>query len=254
MTELDDQQLLRYSRQIMLPQMDIAGQQALLKATVLILGLGGLGSPVALYLACAGVGRLILVDDDQVELSNLQRQIAHAQDAIGKSKVVSAAESVHRLNRDVQLELICERPEPETLAGLVAGADVVVDCCDNFSTRFLLNECCVRHVKPLVSGAAIRFEGQVSVFDRRQPNAPCYRCLYAPQADEELSCSASGVLAPLVGVVGSVQALETIKLLTGVGQTLSGRVQFYDGLTGHWREMRLPQDPSCPVCGCKDAE
>ncbi|WP_442903743.1 HesA/MoeB/ThiF family protein [Gilvimarinus sp. 1_MG-2023] len=232
----------------MLPQMDIAGQQALLAATVLVMGVGGLGSPVALYLASAGVGRLLLVDDDKVELSNLQRQIAHSTDAIDQTKVASAAESVHRLNPDTQLELIDQRPDREPLTALVARADVVVDCTDNFTTRFLLNECCVAQATPLVSGAAIRLEGQVSVFDSRQSDAPCYRCLYPPQADENLSCSASGVLAPLVGVIGSVQAVETIKLLTGIGETLAGRVQFYDALTGRWREMRLPRDPECPVC------
>ncbi|MDO3386075.1 molybdopterin-synthase adenylyltransferase MoeB [Gilvimarinus sp. SDUM040013] len=249
MKELTDSQLLRYSRQIMLPQMDVVGQERLLNATALVLGVGGLGSPVALYLASAGVGRLILVDDDDVELSNLQRQIAHSCAAIGQPKVESAAASVHRLNPDVQLELIGERPSAAKLQQLVDSADVVVDCSDNFSTRFQLNECCVTALTPLVSGAAIRLEGQVSVFDSRQPEAPCYRCLYQPQPDESLSCSASGVLAPLVGTIGSVQALEAVKLLTGIGQPLVGRVQFYDALSSSWREMRLPKDPQCPVCG-----
>lgn len=252
MKELNDAQLMRYSRQIMLPQVDIAGQEKLLNATALVIGVGGLGSPVALYLASAGVGRLVLVDDDQVDLSNLQRQIIHRENAIDADKVESAAATIAELNHTTGVECISARPDANELAKLVARADVVVDCSDNFTTRFALNECCVAQLTPLVSGAAIRFEGQVSVFDSRQADAPCYRCLYQPQPDENLSCSASGVLAPLVGIIGSVQALEAVKLLAGIGEPLVGRVQFYDALTGSWREMRLPRDPRCPVCSDRD--
>ncbi len=249
MAELTDQQLLRYSRQIMLGEVDIAGQEALLAAKVLIVGAGGLGAPVALYLAAAGVGELIIADDDHVEVSNLQRQIIHTQARVGQTKVASAKAQLAEINPDVQVQALCERLSPARLDELLPQVQAVVDCSDNFSTRFAINNACVRHKVPLVSGAAIRLEGQLAVFDARRADSPCYRCLYEEQADENLSCAASGVLAPLVGIIGSAQALETIKLLAGFGDTLSGRIQFYDGKTGQWREMRLPRDPNCPVCG-----
>lgn len=248
MAELTDQQLLRYSRQIMLGEVDIAGQEALLAAKVLIVGAGGLGAPVALYLAAAGVGELIIADDDHVEVSNLQRQIIHTQARVGQTKVASAKAQLAEINPDVQVQALCERLSPARLDELLPQVQAVVDCSDNFSTRFAINNACVRHKVPLVSGAAIRLEGQLAVFDSRRADSPCYRCLYEEQADENLSCAASGVLAPLVGIIGSAQALETIKLLAGFGDTLSGRIQFYDGKTGQWREMRLPRDPNCPVC------
>ncbi|UTF61317.1 molybdopterin-synthase adenylyltransferase MoeB [Gilvimarinus sp. DA14] len=248
MAELTDQQLLRYSRQIMLGEMDIAGQQALLDARVLIVGAGGLGAPVALYLAAAGVGELIIVDDDTVELSNLQRQIIHTSSRIGQTKVDSAKAQLADINPDVQVQALCERLTPARLDELLSGVQAVVDCSDNFSTRFAINRACVQHRVPLVSGAAIRLEGQLAVFDSRRADSPCYRCLYEEQNDENLSCAASGVLAPLVGVIGSAQALETIKLLADFGDTLAGRIQFYDAKNGRWREMRLPKDPDCPVC------
>lgn len=248
MSQLSDQQLLRYSRQILLPELDVAGQQKLLNGRVMIVGLGGLGSPVALYLAAAGVGKLILVDDDVVDQSNLQRQIAHTEAQIDEAKVTSAAASIERINSMVAVTTLQERPGRERLAELLADVDAVVDCSDNFTTRFLLNQVCAEQRTPLVSGAAIRMEGQVTVFDFRRDDSPCYRCLYPPQADEDLSCAASGVMAPLVGVIGSVQALETIKVLTGIGTPLVGRVQFYDALHSQWREIRLQRDPGCPVC------
>ncbi|MEM8769565.1 MAG: molybdopterin-synthase adenylyltransferase MoeB [Pseudomonadota bacterium] len=247
--DLSDEQLLRYSRQIMLPDVDVAGQEALLDATVLVVGLGGLGSPVALYLAAAGVGKLILTDDDAVDLSNLQRQVVHGQADIGASKVASAAATLRAINPEVQLELIPERLTGMTLDAAVRRATVVVDATDNFATRFELNAACVAARVPMVSGAAIRWEGQVAVFDPRQADSPCYRCLYAEGDDGALNCSESGVIAPLVGVIGTCQALETIKVITGVGETLTGLVLYFDGKRMEWRRLRLPKDPNCPVCG-----
>lgn len=248
MNEMNDDQLLRYSRQIMLPSVDIDGQAALLDARVVIVGLGGLGAPVAMYLAAAGVGTLVLIDDDIVELSNLQRQVIHHTRAIGQSKVASAAASINAINPDIKVHTHCTRLTSDNLAALLGGAQVLVDCSDNFSTRFALNAAAVARQVPLVSGAAIRLEGQVAVFDSRDPASPCYRCLYDEQSDENLSCAESGVLAPLVGVIGSMQALETIKLLAGIGDGLIGRLQLYDARKSAWREMRLPRDPECPVC------
>lgn len=246
---LSDEQLLRYSRQIMLADVDIAGQEAWLNATVLIVGLGGLGSPVAIYLAAAGVGRLVLVDDDQVDLSNLQRQIVHTTDRIGTPKVNSAAQALAAINPEVQIETISERLEGVALQALVARVDLVVDCCDNFATRFALNSACVAQRTPLVSGAAIRMEGQVAVYDPRREDSPCYQCLYKPGDEENLTCSQSGVLAPLVGIIGSVQAMEALKVLAGIGESLVGRLLLLDGRTMEWRSLRLKKDKCCPVCG-----
>jgi adenylyltransferase/sulfurtransferase len=245
---LTDEQLLRYSRQIMLPDVDIDGQEAWLGSRVLIIGLGGLGSPVAMYLAAAGVGELVLVDDDEVDLSNLQRQIIHSTPRIGQTKVESARQTLMALNPDIRIQTLCERLSEQRLEALVAGVDLVVDCCDNFGTRFAVNRACVAHRRPLVSGAAIRLEGQVAVFDARQPDSPCYQCLYRDGEDENLTCSESGVLAPLVGIIGSVQAMEALKVLAGIGQPLVGRLQLLDARSMDWRTLKLKKDPSCMVC------
>lgn len=245
---MNDEQLLRYSRQIMLPQWDIAGQEKILNSRVLIVGLGGLGCPVAMYLAAAGVGQLVLADFDEVDLSNLQRQIAHGSADIGTLKAVSAQNTLKTLNDTVETVVITERLDEMRLHDETKSADVVVDCSDNFSTRHAINRACVSSGTPLVSGAAIRFEGQVAVFDPRDEEAPCYRCLYAEESDENLSCSESGVISPLVGVIGSMQALETLKVLAGVGQTLTGKLLMFDGLSADWRTLKLPRDPACPVC------
>jgi adenylyltransferase/sulfurtransferase len=245
---LTDEQLLRYSRQIMLPDVDIDGQEAWLGSRVLIIGLGGLGSPVAMYLAAAGVGELVLVDDDEVDLSNLQRQIIHSTPRIGQAKVESARQTLMALNPDTRIQTLCERLSEQRLEALVAGVDLVVDCCDNFGTRFAVNRACVAHRRPLVSGAAIRLEGQVAVFDARQPDSPCYQCLYRDGEEENLTCSESGVLAPLVGIIGSVQAMEALKVLAGIGQPLVGRLQLLDARSMDWRTLKLKKDPSCMVC------
>ncbi len=245
---MNDEQLLRYSRQILLPEIDITGQEKLLASKVLIIGLGGLGCPVTLYLAAAGVGELILCDDDKVDLTNLQRQIAHATADIGKQKTVSVRESIAALNPDVKVRCINQKLAADDLQTEIAGVDVVVDCSDNFSTRFLVNKVCVTNKVPLVSGAAIRWEGQISVFDLRKPSAPCYQCLYPESADENLSCSQNGVLAPLVGVIGSLQAIEVLKLLVETGDSLVGRLLLFDAKAMEWRSLKLNKNILCPVC------
>lgn len=245
--EVNDEQLLRYSRQIMLPDVDIEGQEKLLAARVLIIGLGGLGSPVAMYLAAAGVGELVLADFDSVDLTNLQRQIAHTDARIGINKAVSAAQSLHELNPHLAIRCIEKMLDAENLSAQVQQADVVVDCTDNFQTRFAINAACVAARVPLVSGAAIRLEGQVAVFDARDKGSPCYRCLYE-EGNDDVTCAANGVLAPLVGIIGSMQALETIKLICGFGTALTGRLLLLDARHMQWREMKLPKDPQCPVC------
>lgn len=245
---MNDEQLLRYSRHLMLNGFDVAGQEALLAARVLIVGLGGLGSPAAMYLAAAGVGSLVLADNDRVELSNLQRQIAHKTASIGRSKVESARQTLLELNPAISVETVTDRLEGAALEQLVAGCTAVLDCSDNFSTRFALNAACHHHGVPLVSGAAIRTEAQLSVFDPRDPAAPCYRCLYQDGVDTDLSCSESGVLAPLVGIVGSMQALECIKVLSGFGKPLVGRLLLIDAATLQIRTLVLQKNPDCPVC------
>jgi adenylyltransferase/sulfurtransferase len=247
---MNDEQLLRYSRQIMLPQIGIEGQERLLAARVLIVGLGGLGSPVAMYLAAAGVGTLVIADFDAVDLSNLQRQILHGMSQVGRSKVDSARRALAELNPEVRVEGWKGSIGPETLPGLLAQVDAVVDASDNFATRFAINEACVAAGVPLISGAAIRFEGQVSVFPGRR-GGPCYQCLYPRDGTVDETCSANGVLAPLVGIVGSIQATETLKVLAGVGETLAGRLLLLDALTMEIRTLRLRGDPGCPVCGCE---
>ncbi len=247
---MDDQALLRYSRQIMLDQVDIDGQERLLAGNALVVGAGGLGSPVALYLAAAGLGRLTLADADQVELSNLQRQIAHATADLGRNKAESAREAALSLNPGCAIRALTDHLDGEALARAVAGADVVLDCTDRFSSRYAINAACRTARVPLVSGAAIRFSGQLAVFDARDPESPCYACLYPPggEGDEALSCAESGVVAPLVGLIGSFQALEAIKLVSGAGTPHRG-LSTFDGLSGQWRHFRVPRDPACPVCG-----
>ena len=244
---MNDEQLLRYSRQIMLPQIDIAGQEKLLASRVLIIGMGGLGSPIAMYLAAAGIGHLVLVDDDIVELSNLQRQIAHGNTDIGLSKVESAKQTVQLLNPEIKVTTYAERLDAQKLCDEITAADIVIDGTDNFTTRFALNEYCVKNKTPLVSGAAIRMEGQVSVFNKT-PDSPCYRCLYKDEGELDTSCSTNGVLSPVVGIIGSVQATEAIKVLLDIGETLDGKLLVLDALHMEWRTLKLKKDPSCPVC------
>ncbi len=245
---MNDTQLLRYSRQILLPQIDIVGQQKLLDSHVLIVGLGGLGAPVSLYLAAAGVGKLTLIDNDKVELSNLQRQIIHSEQDIDCLKVESAANSLRAINSEIQLDIHSKRLTKQTLETLVETIDVVVDCSDNFATRFLLNEVTQQTKTPLVSGAAIRMEGQVTVYDARQANSACYRCVYQDNGELQETCSESGVLSPLLGVIGSVQAIETIKLLTNIGESLADRLLVLDALSMTWQQIKLTQNPACPIC------
>jgi len=245
---MDDNALLRYSRQIMLPELGIESQERLCSARVLIIGLGGLGSPAAMYLAAAGIGTLQLADDDQVDLSNLQRQVLHTTDRIGLDKTVSAQAGLNAINPETRLILHSTRLQDQDLLAAVEAADLVLDCSDNFATRFALNQACHDLQTPLVSGAAIRWDGQITVFDNR-PGSPCYRCLYTEDGEEELRCSENGVVAPLVGIIGAMQALEAIKLLSGVGEPLGGRLLMLDALRMQWRELRLRPDPACPVCG-----
>ena len=246
---MNDDQLLRYSRHILLDELGIDGQERLLASHALVVGAGGLGSPVALYLGSAGVGHLTIADHDHVDATNLQRQIAHNLQRLGQPKAESARQAIAELNPDVRVTALNERLSAERLLALVAQADVVLDCSDNFETRQAVNAACVAQRKPLVSGAAIRFDGQVSVYDTRQPDAPCYGCVFPPsQAPEEVRCATMGVLAPLVGIIGSVQAAEAIKLLSGMGSRLSGRLLMLDGRDMAWTDIRLPRDPHCPVC------
>jgi len=245
---MDDPQLLRYNRQIMLPQCDIAGQQKLLDNKVLIVGAGGLGSPAAMYLAAAGVGHITLYDDDAVDLSNLQRQIAHRTADIGTNKAISSQQTLKELNPEIEVVAVRQRLTGDLLYEEVTKADVVLDCSDNFRTRFSINQACVRQQTPLVSGAAIRFEGQVAVFTPGRNHSPCYNCLYQDNADEPQNCASSGVMAPITGIVGSIQALETIKLIVGIGRPLIGRLLLIDGLTMEFNTMRFKKNPYCPTC------
>ncbi|MEB4591545.1 molybdopterin-synthase adenylyltransferase MoeB [Candidatus Thiothrix sp. Deng01] len=246
---MDDDQLLRYSRQIMLPQIDLTGQEKLNAASVLIIGLGGLGSPVAMYLAASGVGRLVLCDPDVVDLTNLQRQIAHDTPKVGLPKVDSAAETLRRLNPETTLETIPSKLDETALLEQMQQVDVVVDCTDSLDSRLLINRAAVAARKPLVSAAAIRWEGQISVFQPHLGENPCYHCFYGKVGGLAQTCSENGVVGPLLGVLGSMQALETLKLLVGSGTTLTGRVLMFDGQAMEWMEFKLPRDPNCPVCG-----
>lgn len=247
---MNDDQLLRYSRHILLPEIDVAGQEAILGARVLVIGAGGLGSPAAMYLAAAGVGTLVLADHDTVDLTNLQRQILHSAESIGRLKVESGRDTLQRLNPHCRVEVIAQRLEGDALSGQIAAADVVLDCSDNFATRHAVNRACVRHRKPLVSGAAIRFDGQVSVFDLRRADAACYHCLFPEGEDvEEVRCAVMGVFAPLVGIIGAVQAAEALKLIVGCGEPLAGRLLLLEGLSMTWRSVAYGKDPACAVCG-----
>lgn len=245
---MNDQQLLRYSRQIMLPQIDIAGQESISASAVLVVGLGGLGSPVAMYLAAAGVGRLVLVDFDSVDASNLQRQIVHRETSIGCNKAESAAQTLASLNSETRVDVIPQKLDEVLADTLFSSVDICVDCSDNFATRFLLNRMSVKHRKPLVSGAAIRLEGQLTVFDPRVSDSPCYHCLYEETGQEDMRCSTNGILAPVVGVIGSMQAVETLKLLAGIGSAYVGRLQLWDAMHAEFRGMRIRKDPVCAVC------
>jgi adenylyltransferase/sulfurtransferase len=246
---MNDNQLLRYSRQIMLPQIDAEGQQKLLAASVLIVGAGGLGCPAAMYLAAAGIGHIVIYDNDVVDLSNLQRQIAHHTPDIGTDKVISTRQTLNQLNPEVKVRAVKQRLEGEQLESEVKQADVVLDCSDNFSTRFAVNRACVKHQIPLISGAAIRFEGQVTVFTPGQDNSPCYNCLYNSDGEELQNCATNGVIAPITGIVGSIQALEAMKLIMKIGDALTGRLLLLDGLTMEWNTMKLRKNPNCPTCG-----
>lgn len=246
---LSDQELLRYSRQILLSQVDIDGQLRLKHGKALVIGLGGLGSPVALYLAAAGVGGLHLADFDTVDLTNLQRQVIHDSDSVGMSKVDSAIRRLQAINPEISLVAHRRALDEHSLAAAVAAVDVVLDCSDNFGTREAVNAACVVAGKPLVSGAAIRLEGQLSVFDTRRDTSPCYHCLYGHGSEAELTCSEAGVIGPLVGLVGSLQALEALKLLAGFGEPLIGRLLLIDALSTRMRELRVKRDPACAVCG-----
>jgi len=245
---MNDQQLLRYSRQIMLPQVEIEGQQKLLDSKVLIVGAGGLGSPASIYLAAAGVGQITIFDDDEVDLSNLQRQIAHHTDDIGTDKVISTRQTLKKINPDTKVVAVKQRLKGEQLKQEVINADIVLDCCDNFSTRFAVNAACVEHKTPLVSGAAIRFEGQVAVFTPGRDDSPCYNCLYADNGEEMQNCATNGVIAPVTGIIGSIQAMEAMKLIMGIGETLTGRLLLLDGLSMQWNEMKLRRNSLCPTC------
>lgn len=247
---MTDDQLLRYSRHLLLNEIGVEGQEKILRAHALVIGAGGLGSPVALYLASAGVGRITLVDDDMVDLTNLQRQIAHTLADVGAYKAQSAMDKIAKINPEVQVITVLKRAGAALLDTLVAEADVVLDCCDNFATRQAINASCVKHHKPLVSGAAIRFDGQITVYDSRVPSTPCYACIFPPNADlEETRCATMGVFAPLVGIIGSMQAAEALKLISGAGKTLAGRLLMLDGRDMTWNEVRLKRDVNCVVCG-----
>ena len=246
---MTDDQLLRYSRHILLNELGIEGQERILSAHALVIGAGGLGSPVALYLASAGVGHITMVDHDRVDATNLQRQIAHTLERVGQLKVDSVQQAIYAINPDVKVSPIAERADAALLDRLVAQADVVLDCCDNFATRQAVNLACMRHGKPLVSGAAIRMDGQVSVFDPRQPTSPCYACVFPPEpAPEETRCATMGVFAPLVGIIGSMQAAEALKLISHTGSSLAGRLLMLDAHHMDWSEVRIARHAQCPVC------
>jgi adenylyltransferase/sulfurtransferase len=246
---MNDDQLLRYSRHILLPEIGIEGQEKLLASSALIVGAGGLGSPAAIYLAAAGVGTITLADGDAVDLTNLQRQILHTTQSVGEPKAVSGRAALARINPEVRVVPLQKYLRGEDLERQVASCDVVLDCSDNFATRHAVNRACVAHRRPLVSGAAVRFDGQVSVFDLRDDRSPCYHCLFPEDADlEEVRCAVMGVFAPLTGIIGSVQAAEVLKLLAGVGESLNGRVLILDALAMQWRSVNIPKDPACPVC------
>jgi molybdopterin/thiamine biosynthesis adenylyltransferase len=251
---MNDDQLLRYSRHILLDEIGVEGQERISAGHALVLGAGGLGSPVALYLASAGVGRITLVDDDTVDLTNLQRQVAHTTERVGTAKVASARIAMAAINPEVTVTTLCQRADAGLLDQLLPTVDVALDCSDNFATRHMLNAACVRHHIPLVAGAAIRFDGQLSVYDSRDAQSPCYACLFPPDADlEETLCSTMGVFAPVVGIIGTMQAAEALKLLSGAGQSLAGRLLMLDARAMEWNEVRIPRNSSCSVCADRPA-
>lgn len=245
---MNDNDLLRYSRHIFLPEMDIEGQQKLLNSRVLIIGMGGLGSPVLQYLAASGIGHLILVDHDVVELSNVQRQICHGTDDVGKTKVQSAIEEVLRINSALSVKGYEQKADAALLQKLLPNIDLVIDCSDNFDIRYLINDACIKYKTPWVSGAAVALQGQVICFDPRLDDQPCYRCLYPQAGDEQMNCSTSGILAPVVGIIGTLQALEALKILAEIGKPILGRLQTFDALEGQWRSWGLNKDIACPSC------
>lgn len=247
---MNDNQLLRYSRHILLPQIEYEGQDKLVNSHALIVGAGGLGSPVALYLAAAGVGTLTICDFDVVDLTNLQRQIVHTTSSIGINKAVSAQKTLLAINPEIAVNTVCEKSSAADFEKLIGQADVVIDCSDNFATRYLLNRLCVQLKKPLVSGAAIGFEGQITVYDMRSEVSPCYHCLFPDNGeDSDLRCATNGVFAPLVGMIGTCQAAEALKILMGIGDSLQGRLLLLDALSMEWRTIKLSKDPACTVCG-----
>ena len=246
---MNDNQLLRYSRHILLPKIGYEGQEKLTKSNVLIVGAGGLGSPAALYLAASGVGKLTICDFDTVDLTNLQRQIIHTTQSVGINKAVSAQQTIYEINPDVAVQTIQQKSTEAEFKALAANADVVIDCSDNFATRYALNRACLQLKKPLVSGAAIGFEGQISVFDLRHENSPCYHCLFPDTGeDTDLRCATNGVFAPLVGMIGTAQAAEALKLIMNIGESLQGRLLLLDALAMEWRTIKLARDPACSVC------
>lgn len=246
---MTDDELLRYSRQIMLPDVDIEGQEKICAGHVAIIGLGGLGAPSAIYLASSGVGSLTLVDDDDVEISNLQRQIIHTEDSLNAPKVQSGKVAIKKINSSTNVETINQRLDEDEMVALASRVDVILDATDNFSTRYALNRACLRTHTPLVSGAAIRMEGQISVFDSRRDDSPCYQCLYRDGLDEALNCAENGVLAPVVGIIGTMQAMEALKLLGEFGESLVGRVIYFDAKTMQIRSFKLNKDADCVACG-----
>ena len=246
---MNDNQLLRYSRHILLPEIGYEGQDKLTKSHALIVGAGGLGSPVALYLAASGVGMLTICDFDVVDLTNLQRQIIHTTQSVGINKAISAQQTLYEINPDVNIKTIQKKSTEQELTDLVAKADVVIDCSDNFATRYALNRLCVQLQKPLVSGAALKFEGQITVYDMRSGTSPCYHCLFPDNGeDTDLRCATNGVFSPLVGMVGTVQAAEALKILMGIGESLQGRLLLLDALSMEWRTIKLNKDSACSVC------
>ena len=252
---MDDNQLLRYSRHLLLGEIGIEGQQKIRAAKALVIGAGGLGSPAAMYLASAGIGQLTIIDNDTVDLTNLQRQIAHTTSRVGRAKAESARETLHAINPDIRITALVERADDARLAELVSQHDVVLDCTDNFKTRHAVNRACVAHKVPLVSGAVIRFDGQLSVFDPRTGEQPCYSCLFPQdQPFEDVACSTMGVFAPLVGVVGAMQAAEALKLVMGIGESLAGRLLLLDGLRMEWSSISIGRNDGCPVCGTRQGD
>ncbi|MCH9798435.1 MAG: molybdopterin-synthase adenylyltransferase MoeB [Betaproteobacteria bacterium] len=247
---MNDNQLLRYSRHILLPQVEYAGQEKLTTSHALIVGAGGLGSPVALYLAASGVGTLTICDFDEVDLTNLQRQIIHTTQSVGMNKAMSAQQTIDAINPEIKVKTIEKKSTHAEMETLISVADVVIDCSDNFAARYALNRLCFKQKKPLVSGAAVRFEGQITVFDFRNEASPCYQCLFPDAGDDQaLRCADSGVFSPLVGMIGTAQAAEALKCLMGIGETLQGRLMLLDALTAEWRTIKLSLDPACKVCG-----